>query len=312
MEKKGYIFFIAIGIMVFILIGGIYIFNKQNQRSEINEPREKQQEQVKENPKQVITLKTNQEGKEKSDEEYIKKQFQATEIVSNNLPESIEFWTEAYCPGSGNDYDYLFNDNAFNYSLYSCEKGEIGSHGGCKTCIMSKIKLIKALSNYESSFKKNIKFTNNSGIYVEKFGGENKKEDCEVKVWKDGIMKIIFPSYYIASEMGNNIFCGPCGWDKEDKNYDGYSDLVISGCSEGTSDGSEYTYVYLYNQNKRNIDWESQIVIWQGRTPSYEINEGAEPQLYSECSMRTYKNKKVFKEDLPCPDSMLKDAKNLK
>jgi hypothetical protein len=32
--------------------------------------------------------------------------FKATEIVSNNLPNSIEFWTQAYCPASGTKYDY--------------------------------------------------------------------------------------------------------------------------------------------------------------------------------------------------------------
>lgn len=64
--------------------------------------------------------------------------FSATEIIANKLPETIEFWTEAYCPKDGSPYDYTVPGN---YWLLSCEKGETGSHGGCPTCIMSKITL---------------------------------------------------------------------------------------------------------------------------------------------------------------------------
>lgn len=82
--------------------------------------------------------------------------FKATEIVSNNLPESIEFWTQAYCPGSGTRYDYIYNMPG--YILKSCEKGNDGSHGGCKTCIMSNIKFVKG--SLEESFFDAIKNRN--------------------------------------------------------------------------------------------------------------------------------------------------------
>jgi hypothetical protein len=76
-----------------------------------------------------------------------KEYFHPTEIVNNNLPHSIEFWTEAYCPNDGTKYDYII---PLGYSLFSCDKDnqEKGTHGGCPTCIMSKIKLIKIESIY--------------------------------------------------------------------------------------------------------------------------------------------------------------------
>jgi len=71
--------------------------------------------------------------------------FQATEIVNNSLPDSIEFWTEAYCPGSGTKYDYRFFDiKMYEYVFDSCVEGDFGIHGGCETCKMSKIKLKKS------------------------------------------------------------------------------------------------------------------------------------------------------------------------
>jgi len=70
--------------------------------------------------------------------------YGATEIVSNNLPGSAEFWVEAYCPGSGTAYDYKIpSEYANNYKITSCEKGDDGSHGGCPGCIMSKIMISK-------------------------------------------------------------------------------------------------------------------------------------------------------------------------
>lgn len=68
----------------------------------------------------------------------VKSKFQATEIVVNNLPNSIEFWTQAYCPNEGNKYDYVVPDG---YRAVDCSYGVTGSHSGCKTCVMSKITL---------------------------------------------------------------------------------------------------------------------------------------------------------------------------
>lgn len=66
--------------------------------------------------------------------------FKATEIVSNNFPESIEFWTQANCPDQGLNWPYYVPNG---YRAVSCSYGEMGSHGGCSNCIMTKIKLEK-------------------------------------------------------------------------------------------------------------------------------------------------------------------------
>jgi len=64
--------------------------------------------------------------------------FSATELVENNLPNSITFWTTAYCPGAGTPFDYKI---PAGYQKESCISGPMGSHGGCSYCAMSKIKL---------------------------------------------------------------------------------------------------------------------------------------------------------------------------
>lgn len=174
--------------------------------------------------------------------------FKATEIVSNDLPDSIEFWTEAYCPGSGTNYDYKLYDQGsyWDYYLSSCEKGEIGSHGGCKTCIMSKIKLSQDHNATEGNFKKNIKFEDGVGVYVEKLGST--KEESEVRVWKDGKMKQIFPSYIPIDQFWDdfNIYI-----DVKDYNNDGYVDLSFSGGSEVSTHYEEHRFVFLYDPAKK-------------------------------------------------------------
>ncbi len=64
--------------------------------------------------------------------------FKATEIVEDNLPDSIMFWTSANCPNSGLSSSYNVPDG---YEVVTCERGPMGSHGGCSNCIMSQIKL---------------------------------------------------------------------------------------------------------------------------------------------------------------------------
>ena len=74
-------------------------------------------------------------------EEVIKNEFKIfniTELVKDNLPEEIEFWTEANCPYSNLGYKYIIPKG---YKLRSCVRGETGSHNGCPTCEMSKILL---------------------------------------------------------------------------------------------------------------------------------------------------------------------------
>lgn len=64
----------------------------------------------------------------------------ATEIVTNNAPDFVEFWTEAYCPGTGTPNDYEIPEGYSRRNI-TCDYGAIGSHGGCPTCVMSKITL---------------------------------------------------------------------------------------------------------------------------------------------------------------------------
>lgn len=70
-------------------------------------------------------------------------EFNSTELVSDNLPESIEFWTQAYCPGAGAAFDYKIPTG---FKLEACEYGLIGSHGGCSYCTMAKVKLVKGIN----------------------------------------------------------------------------------------------------------------------------------------------------------------------
>ncbi len=94
---------------------------------------------------------------DKIDKERLKEILHATEIVSYDLKilvdldefrrGSIEFWTEATCPFEGRDYEYKIPEGfAFN----SCKEGEVGSHGGCPTCEMSKVSL--DVCNYDEHY----------------------------------------------------------------------------------------------------------------------------------------------------------------
>jgi hypothetical protein len=67
-------------------------------------------------------------------------EFKVVELVENNLPNSITFWTTAYCPGDGTAFDYTIPTG---YQKEFCISGPNGSHGGCSSCAMREIKLIK-------------------------------------------------------------------------------------------------------------------------------------------------------------------------
>jgi hypothetical protein len=66
--------------------------------------------------------------------------YRATEFVDND--QAFEFWTEAYCPKSKVEPQYNFKIPE-GYRMLSCIGGEKGSHGGCSSCVMSKIMLQK-------------------------------------------------------------------------------------------------------------------------------------------------------------------------
>ncbi|MFA5431373.1 MAG: Kazal-type serine protease inhibitor domain-containing protein [Candidatus Paceibacterota bacterium] len=65
--------------------------------------------------------------------------FSVTELIEDNLPESITFWTSALCP-TASRFAYAIPEG---YTVASCESGPTGSHGGCSFCAMSKIKLVQ-------------------------------------------------------------------------------------------------------------------------------------------------------------------------
>ena len=135
MKNKGAILFGILGILVFIFLGFIYFLNNDQQNNS-NQVAIQEENVISVQEEEGNTVPAQKEEIVKSDDKDIKERFKATEIVSNNLPESIEFWTEANCPNEGLDYEYELPQR---FKLLDCEKGEKGSHGGCKTCEMSKI-----------------------------------------------------------------------------------------------------------------------------------------------------------------------------
>jgi len=65
-------------------------------------------------------------------------EFRFTEIVENHLPEYIIGWAMAACSGQ---YNYV---PPAGYKRTSCERTyELGTHGGCPDCIMSKVRCDK-------------------------------------------------------------------------------------------------------------------------------------------------------------------------
>ncbi|MDD4410067.1 MAG: ankyrin repeat domain-containing protein [Candidatus Pacebacteria bacterium] len=162
--------------------------------------------------------------------------FQATEIISNK-PERIEFWTQAYCPDSGTEYDYKY-DYA-RYFLLSCEKGAEGSHGGCKTCVMSKIVLQERPSNIlqgklaqidnSISMEEKKEIHNKTGVHIDSliFKGSfiNSSDEYLVVQYtdSDGIKFIVLDKdkniimqdyYYLYSKVSDEFNLYDCKKDK--------------------------------------------------------------------------------------------------
>lgn len=159
---KSKIFVIIIALVIIGVIATFYFVKEKNKNTEKKEGINNTQ-QINEEEKPLDNNQNNPTEEKKEiplmSEEEAKQYFHATEVVSNNLWESIllndrtkigdsdiftydleiEFWTESNCPYDGTDKDYKIPANMI---FSDCEKGEIGSHGGCPTCEMSKIKLI--------------------------------------------------------------------------------------------------------------------------------------------------------------------------
>ncbi|HOI60420.1 MAG TPA: Kazal-type serine protease inhibitor domain-containing protein [Candidatus Pacearchaeota archaeon] len=85
--------------------------------------------------------------------------FSATEVVEDNLPESITLWSAAFCPNINTKAKYTIPEG---YELVSCEMGQTGTHGGCSYCAMAKIKLKAKASTSNNSYVKikNTSFSN--------------------------------------------------------------------------------------------------------------------------------------------------------
>ncbi len=183
--------------------------------------------------------------------------FKATEIVLNNLPDSIEFWTQAYCPNSGTKYDYEYNPN---YFMESCEKGADGSHGGCKTCAMSKINLVKFYdcsvnsTNYYKFRNKELSIKTNY-FSIDK---NNTKQCnyCKVIINGNGINQTI-ESYCESSPS--------FGYDY---NFDGFNDIAVRQIQAQNNSSDYYLYDEVKNKfvfNKKLSDLPNLEIVDEGK-----------------------------------------------
>ncbi|MDD4409571.1 MAG: DKNYY domain-containing protein [Candidatus Pacebacteria bacterium] len=176
----------------------------------------------------------------------IKKIFKATEIVTNDLPRSIEFWAEATCLNEGLDSIYKFDDSLKNYSFDACEEGEIGTHGGCGNCKMSKIKLVKT-SECVNNQKKYYKFGDNNLFFEVNYFSKSDKyaEDCK---------------YCEVKINGNNVsqkiesYCEDVSFDN-DYNFDGFNDIGIK-ILLAQNNSSRY---YLYDQKENGFIFNKEL-----------------------------------------------------
>jgi hypothetical protein len=76
------------------------------------------------------------------DMDFLSDTFGATEMLENNIPDSVSFWTQAQC----SDYEA-----PLGYYIDECESGLTGTHGGCFTCAMSKVSLKKSYAVFEEN-----------------------------------------------------------------------------------------------------------------------------------------------------------------
>ena len=232
------IFLIVVGVLA---IGGAYYFWSQKSQKQVACTQEEKTcpdgstvVRVGPNCEFVACPEAKEENRNKISDEDAKKLFKATEIVSNNLPDSIEFWTEANCPHWDNEWIYQIPDY-YSYlsdgSPEDCIKGEMGSHGGCPTCIMSKIKLLswKTYKNEEYGFEFKYPPTNNS-VY-----------DPDIKVYNcDGVSLMNDCSISDKNRKGT--------YNKEIVNINNTSYcLTINGDSAAGS--SWHIYNYITNKN---------------------------------------------------------------
>ncbi|MFA5432526.1 MAG: hypothetical protein WC319_06590 [Candidatus Paceibacterota bacterium] len=163
MYKVNKKFVIIISIVALILILTITIFNF----SSWGKKETQEEKTINQNQQEPIN---NQEQEQKKREEQIKYQkvlnehFHSTEVVSSSsTSDLIELWTEASCPYL-NLKDSYSPPSGFYVSAQYCPKDQIGTHGGCSNCKMSKIilrdgnnhnieKLIPLMNKYCSKYQ---------------------------------------------------------------------------------------------------------------------------------------------------------------
>lgn len=242
------ILILIIGLLVLLLVGGgvFYFITKNNQINLVintqkqNQVQENQQGLSKDKKTLTQEERNNLTGKKMTDDQ-ARVFFDTTEIISNNLPESIEFWTEAYCPGNGDVYNYNFDNLKYNntdyYFLDSCDQGDIGSHGGCQTCAMSKIKLIPiGCETDEQKYYETI----NGKIFLVTTCPQG--SECQIKIFKNNTSQIIKLEYRVPLYISFD----------DDYNFDDYSDLKISYGEIGAGSGklNEQNDIFLFDKDK--------------------------------------------------------------
>lgn len=146
-------------VLILVVMGAVFVY--QNIKSVNQET----------NNSQRIEQNNNKEFKNNISDEDIKKKFKATEIISNNLPESIEFWTESFCPNGENDYEY---DIPSGFEIISCDCGKDEFLVNCNTRKMVKILAVAVQEVYipldvlQSNEKIHDYFINEKDVFGEK------------------------------------------------------------------------------------------------------------------------------------------------
>jgi hypothetical protein len=146
MSQKRLINILIIGVVVVIVItmGGYFIYTKideikkesfkiENSNIDDSNTKEVENEEIVE----IEYVTKNYIDVRDLNEEDLKKFFKATEIINNNKNE-ISFWIDSICPKDEEDYDFI-TPEGYNNPWCQVYEEEIGTHGGCPTCVLSKI-----------------------------------------------------------------------------------------------------------------------------------------------------------------------------
>jgi len=190
--KTNWLFIVIVAILAILISSGVLFYINQV-------------------TKETVSLTSIPEIKipEKKIQNSIPAEFNVVGLVSNNLPDSIEFWTEAYCPNQGSDFDYKV---PLGYKVKSCVYGDVGSHGGCYSCIMTKIKLVKGENATSSEGMNTQKNTNSQDQLLFK-----KCSELSEKYLKHNKYLNVLDVLEIKKE-GKIYLAGSCSRDYEDVN----------------------------------------------------------------------------------------------